>query len=94
VEQIDEPTFVSLWQTVQERFALELTPEVRRLLYIARRSGGLSPDVDDGTLEQLGVETFVELLPLLKSLETDDKLIRQENGRLLPSRLLPDEERE
>jgi len=38
-----------------------------------------------------GVETFVELLPLLKSLE-GDLLIRQEDGRLLPSALVPDEE--
>ena len=37
-----------------------------------------------------GVETFVELLPLLKSLE-GDLLIRQEDGRLLPSAMVPDE---
>jgi len=91
VAQIDPPTFAALWKTVQEEFALELTPEVRRLLYIARRSGGLSPDVDDATLEQLEAETFVELLPLLKALE-GDLLIRQEDGRLLPSAMLPDEE--
>jgi len=91
VERIDPPAFASLWQMVQQEFARELTPEVRRLLYIARRSGGLSANIDDGTLDQLGYETFVELLPLLKSLE-GDTLIRQEDGRLLPSALLPDEE--
>jgi hypothetical protein len=91
VDRIDEQTFPALWRMVQGEFALELTPDIRRLLYIARRSGGLSADIDDATLEQLGVETFVELLPMLKSLE-GDLLIRQEDGRLLPSALAPDEE--
>jgi len=92
VAQIDEGTFPHLWHKVQDSFALELTPDVRRLLYIARRQGGLRADVDDATLEELGVETFVELLPLLKQLE-GDLLIKQEDGRWMPSRLLPDEER-
>jgi hypothetical protein len=91
VEQIDEQTFPALWRMVQDEFALELSPDIRRLLYVARRSGGLSADIDDATLEQLGVETFVELLPMLKSLE-GDLLIRQEDGRLLPSALVPDAE--
>jgi hypothetical protein len=91
VERIDTRTFPALWQMVQDEFALELTPDIRQLLYVARRSGGLSVDIDDATLEQLGVETFVELLPALKSLE-GDLLIRQEDGRLLPSALVPDEE--
>ncbi|RLC86725.1 MAG: AAA+ family ATPase [Chloroflexi bacterium] len=91
VERIDDQTFPTLWRMVQDEFALELTPDIRRLLYIARRSGGLSADIDDATLEQLGVETFVELLPTLRALE-GDLLIRQEDGRLLPSAMLPDEE--
>jgi hypothetical protein len=91
VEQIDEQVFPTLWRMVQDEFALELTPDIRRLLYVARRSGGLSVDIGDATLEQLGVETFVELLPMLKSLE-GDLLVRQEDGRLLPSALVPDEE--
>ncbi len=91
VEQIDKQTFPALWRTVQGEFALELTPDIRRLLYVARQSDGLSADIDDATLEQLGVETFVELLPMLKSLE-GDLLIRQEDGRLLPSALVPDAE--
>jgi hypothetical protein len=91
VERIDEQTFPALWRMVQGEFALELSPDIRRLLYVARRSGGLSADIDDSTLEQLGVETFVELLPMLKSME-GDLLIRQEDGRLLPSALIPDAE--
>ena len=91
VKRIDHQTFPTLWRTVQDEFALKLTPDIRRLLYIARLSGGLSADIDDASLEQLGVETFVELLPLLKSLE-GDLLIRQEDGRLLPSALVPDGE--
>jgi hypothetical protein len=42
-------------------------------------------------LDQLGVETFVELLPMLRSLE-GDLLIRTEEGKLLPSALVPEEE--
>jgi len=91
VGQIEERAFSTLWRMVQDEFSLELTPEIRQLLYVARRSGGLSVDIDDAALEQLGVETFVELLPVLKSLE-GDLLIRQEDGRLLPSALVPDEE--
>lgn len=93
VEQINEEIFTNLWKSVQNEFVLELTPDIRRLLYVAKSSGGLSVDVDDATLEQLGVETFVELLPILKSLE-GDLLIRQEDGRLLPSPFLPDEPEE
>jgi hypothetical protein len=91
VEQIDEQTFLQLWHMVQEEFVLELTPDIRRLLYVARRQGGLSADIDDAALDQLGVETFVELLPMLKSLE-GDLLIRTEEGKLIPSSLVPAEE--
>ena len=91
VEQIDEQTFLQLWHMVQEEFVLELTPDIRRLLYVARRQGGLSADIDDAALDQLGVETFVELLPMLRSLE-GDLLIRTEEGKLLPSALVPEEE--
>jgi hypothetical protein len=91
VGQINKQTFPALWRMVQDEFTLELTPGIRRLLYVARRSGGLSADIDDATLEQLGVETFVELLPTLRSLE-GDFLIRQEDGLLLPSALLSEEQ--
>jgi type II secretory pathway predicted ATPase ExeA len=91
VEQIDEQTFLQLWHMVQEEFVLELTPDIRRLLYVARRQEGLSADIDDAALDQLGVETFVELLPMLRSLE-GDLLIRTEEGKLLPSALVPEEE--
>ena len=91
VERIDEQSFPNLWRMVQEEFALELTPDIRRLLYVARLKGGLSADVDDATLDQLGVETFVELLPLLRSLE-GDLLIQTEDGKLMPSSLAPNED--
>jgi hypothetical protein len=42
----------------------------------------------------MDAETFVELLPKLKELEGGDLLIRQEDGVLLPSALLPDDEGE
>lgn len=90
--QIDETALIAMWPTIQAEFNRELTPGMRRLLHVARRSGGLSPDIDDHTLDELGVETFVELLPILRDLESKDWLIRDEKGRLLPSALLPDEE--
>jgi len=93
VVRIDETTFPYLWHKVREEFALELTPEIRRLLYAARRQGGLRADMDDATLEELGIETFVELVPLLKSLE-GHLLIKDEDGRWMPSNLLPDGEYE
>jgi hypothetical protein len=92
LKQIDEAAMAQLWPAIQSDFALELTPAMRRLLYVARRSGGLSADIDDQILGELGVETFVELLPLLRELESRDWLIRDEEGRLLPSALFPDEE--
>lgn len=92
VAKIDEAALSTIWPGIQADFGQELTPGMRRLLHVARRSGGLSPDIDDHTLDELGVETFVELLPMLRDLESKDWLIRDEKGRLLPSALLPDEE--
>jgi len=86
---IDEQSFPDLWRQVQDSFALELTPDIRHLLYVAQRKGGLSADAAYETLEELGVETFVELLPILKQVE-GDLMIRQEDGKWVPSRLLPD----
>jgi hypothetical protein len=90
--QIDQAALNTIWPGIQAEFSRELTPGMRRLLHVAQRSGGLSPDLDDQTLDELGVETFVELLPMLRDLESKDLLIRDESGRLLPSALLPDEE--
>jgi hypothetical protein len=90
--QIDETTLAQIWPGIQAEFGRELTPAMRRLLHVARRSGGLSPDIDDQTLDEIGVETFVEILPMLRELESKDWLIRDESGRLLPSALLSDEE--
>ncbi|GAB4414115.1 MAG: hypothetical protein Fur0044_08700 [Anaerolineae bacterium] len=90
--QIDEVSLAQIWPGIQAEFGQELTPAMRRLLHVARRSGGLSPDIDDQTLDELGAETFVEILPMLRELESKDWLIRDESGRLLPSALLPDEE--
>lgn len=92
ISQIDGAALVQIWPGIQAEFGQELTPAMRRLLHVARRSGGLSPDIEDETLDDLGVETFVELLPMLRELESKDWLIRDESGRLLPSALLPEEE--
>lgn len=92
VAWIDEEIFPRLWHQAQKSFfnSLEITPEIRRLLYVAQQQGGLQVDVDDATLEKLGVDTFVELLPQLRRLE-GDLLIKLEDGRWVTSMLLPDE---
>lgn len=89
-EQVDEATFTPIWNSIQNDVTYSLTPQLRQLLYIAYQAGGISEDIDDRYLEQLGVYTFVELLPMLKTLESSDTLIRQEDEsgyRYLPSKL-------
>lgn len=89
-EQLDEATFTPIWKRIQNDVTYSLTPQLRQLLYIAYQAGGISEDIEDRYLEQLGVYTFVELLPMLKTLESSDTLIRQEDEsgyRFLPSKL-------
>lgn len=89
-ERLDEATFRQIWNGIQDDVTYKLTPYQRQLIYIAYEAGGISEDIDDRYLEKLNVQTFVELLPMLKDLEGRDILIRQEQetgDRMLPSKL-------
>lgn len=89
-EQLDEATFTPIWETIRKDVTYSLTPQLRQLLYVAYEAGGISEDIDDRYLNQLGVYTFVELLPMLKTLESSDTFIRKEDEtgyRFLPSKL-------
>lgn len=96
-ERIDEAVFSDLWRTIQQQVTYALTPHLRRLLYIAYEAGGISEDIADQYLEQLGVLTFVQLLPMLKPLEEQELLVRKEDKtgyRFLPSKLFLPEGKE
>ncbi|MGC9525283.1 MAG: AAA family ATPase [Limnospira sp.] len=89
-EKLDEAAFMPIWRTLQQDVTYSLTPHLRQLIYIAYEAGGISEDIDDRYLSQMGVYTFVDLLPMLKTLEGSDSLIRQEDEtgyRFFPSRL-------
>lgn len=99
-DRIDETAFASVWDTIRQEVTYSLDPHLLRLIYIAYEAGGISEDIDDSYLEQLGVLTFVQLLPMLKTLEGGDALVRQEDEsgfRYVPSKLFlppskPDEQ--
>jgi Cdc6-like AAA superfamily ATPase len=89
-EKIDRIAFNSAWTKIQEQMTFNLTPYLRKLLYIAYQIGGISEDIDYGNLEKLGVSTFVELIPLLNSAEKAELITRvdTDSGFLyLPSKL-------
>ncbi len=89
-EIIDETAFSSIWETLQQEFTYDVSPQFRHLLYVAYQVGGISEDISDEDLEKLDVITFVELLPKLKSMEEQGQLIRKEDEsgfRFLPSNL-------
>jgi hypothetical protein len=68
----------------------ELTPHLRRLLSVAYEQDGISEDISNATLDQLGVITFNALLPELKQLESKDLMTRVEDDRgyrFVPSKL-------
>jgi hypothetical protein len=77
-QQLDKATFMPIWRKIQEDVTYSLTPYLRQLIYIAYEAGGITEDIDDRYLNQLGVYTFVQLLPSLKALEASDALIRKE----------------
>lgn len=95
-EVIDLPAFEAIWQTVRQQVTYNLTPHLRRLLYVAYEAKGISEDITDQYLDRIGVLTFVQLLPMLKALEEQELLIRQETEsgyRFVPSQLfLPEPE--
>ncbi|USR90750.1 KAP family NTPase [Phormidium yuhuli AB48] len=97
-EQLDQANFMPIWSELRRQVSYELSPQLRQLLYVAQEAGGIHEDIDDRYLDQLGVYTFVQLLPMLKTLEMSDAVIRTEDQtgyRYLPSQLyLPESETE
>ena len=89
-ELIDKFVFQRIWKSIQQEVTYGLTPHLRRLLYVAYEADGIDEDIADDYLDKLGVLTFIELLPMLKSLEEQEFLIRQEDERgfrFVPSKL-------
>ncbi|MEM9538436.1 MAG: AAA+ family ATPase, partial [Cyanobacteria bacterium P01_E01_bin.42] len=88
-DKIDAETFPEIWQKVRKKLDF-LTPHLRRLMSIIHQAGGIDEDISDRHLDDLGVLTFVELLPELKNLEQEELLIRVEDEsglRFIPSQL-------
>lgn len=95
-EVIDGDAWIVLHQGLQENLLKDLSPHLRRLLYVAYQEQGLSEDISNKTLDRLNVLTFTEILPQLIKLESMDLIIRSEDEqgfRFVPSKLyLPPDE--
>ena len=93
-DKLDSSTFEPIWKEVQKETTKQLTPQLRKLLYVAYRSHGISEDLTNEQLDELNALTFSQLIPLLKTLEQKELLLRQEDEggfRFLPSKFfLPD----
>jgi hypothetical protein len=95
---IDLNAFNSAWSQIQTKIVLNLSPHLKKLLYIARLTGGITEDIGDDYLEQLGVTTFVQLIPLLIEAEKTDLMTRQDTdtgfkfvaSKLFDPKLLPE----
>lgn len=95
---IDLNSFNSAWSQIKTKIALNLSPHLTKLLYIARLTGGITEDIGDNYLEQLGVTTFVQLIPLLIEAEKTDLITRQDTdigfkfvaSQLFDPKLLPE----
>lgn len=84
------------WQTIlseiRENLQQNLSPHIRRLLYIAYQQEGISENISNATLDQIGIGvlTYTELLPGLRELESTDLMMRIEDAsgfRYVPSKL-------
>jgi hypothetical protein len=88
--EIDLTAWQIIWPEMQNDLLKELTPQLRRLLSVAYEEGGISENISNATLDQLGVITFNALLPELKQLESKDLMTRVEGDRgyrFVPSKL-------
>jgi Cdc6-like AAA superfamily ATPase len=88
--EIDLTAWQIIWPEMQNDLLKELTPQLRRLLSVAYEEGGISENISNATLDQLGVITFNALLPELKQLESKDLMTRVESDRsyrFVPSKL-------
>jgi Cdc6-like AAA superfamily ATPase len=87
---IDMTVWQAIWQEIQSSLMQDLSPHLRRLLYIAYEQKGISEDISNSTLDKLGALTFTSILPELKQLESMDLMMRLEDAkgfRFVPSKL-------
>jgi hypothetical protein len=84
---IDLAAWDNLWPEIQSSALSDLSPHLRRLLYVAYEQQGISEDLSNATLDQLGVITFSALLQDLRRLESMDLMTRVEDDR--GSRFVP-----
>jgi Cdc6-like AAA superfamily ATPase len=87
---IDDIAWQIIWPEIQENLRQNLSPHIRRLLYIAYEQGGLNEDISQVALEKIGSLTFTAILPELKQLENMDLMMRIEDAkgfRFVPSKL-------
>jgi Cdc6-like AAA superfamily ATPase len=92
VTTIDNHALDTLFPAIQKQLAQNLSPQLRRLLYIIYTSGGIDEDISNQDLDRLGVLTFNQLIPALNDLQRHDLIIRGESDtgiRYLPSQLIP-----
>lgn len=73
---LDGEPFAACFAETQARVAAEVEPQIRQLLYIARKHGGISQQ-NRGALDELGWGDFIEILPVLDYLVQQDLLIRE-----------------
>lgn len=89
-DAIDLETFESLLPQIQEDVTQKLTPQMRKLLYIAYQADGIGENITNEQLDRLGALTFSELIPMLRTLEQQELLLRDEDEsglRYRPSKL-------
>jgi Cdc6-like AAA superfamily ATPase len=87
---IDMTAWQNIWPVIQEDFIQKLSPHLQRLLYIAYKQKGISEDISNESLDEIGALTFTELLPELRELESMDLIMRIEDARgfrFIPSKL-------
>jgi Cdc6-like AAA superfamily ATPase len=87
---IDMVAWQNIWPVIQEDFIQKLSPHLQRLLYIAYKQKGISEDISNESLDEIGALTFTELLPELRELESMDLIMRIEDARgfrFIPSKL-------
>lgn len=81
IETIDRKNFRICLEDIKSEVELQLTPQMRHILYLAKKPSGLSEDISDVTLDELNFTTYVELMPYLDNLVQNDLLIKIDDGK-------------
>ncbi|MCS6846805.1 MAG: AAA family ATPase [Anaerolineae bacterium] len=75
-DRLDGAAFDECFVEAQAKVAAEVEPQIRQLLYIARKYGGISQQ-NRRALDELGLGDFIEILPVLDYLVQRDLLVRE-----------------